>query len=48
VAAAVESGITLPEATTKLDAKKMATRADAAILIHQALVKEGKVPAIKP
>jgi hypothetical protein len=48
VAAAVESGITLPEATTKLDAKKMATRADAAILIHQALVKEGKIPAIKP
>ncbi|NJM45001.1 MAG: hypothetical protein HC860_01625 [Alkalinema sp. RU_4_3] len=46
VAAAIESGITLPDAT-KLDAKKMATRADAAILIHQALVKEGKIPAIK-
>jgi hypothetical protein len=47
VTSAVESGITLPN-TTKLDAKKVATRADAAILIHQALVKEGKVPAIKP
>ncbi len=46
VTAAIESGITLPDAT-KLDAKKIATRADAAILIHQALVKEGKVPAIK-
>lgn len=46
VTAAIESGITLPNAT-KLDAKKVATRADAAILIHQALVKEGKVPAIK-
>jgi S-layer homology domain len=46
VAAAIESGITLPNAT-KLDAKKMATRAEAAVLIHQALVKEGKVPAIK-
>jgi S-layer homology domain len=46
VTAAIESGITLPSAT-KLDAKKMATRADAAILIHQALVKEGKIPAIK-
>jgi S-layer homology domain len=46
VTAAIESGITLP-AATKLDAKKIATRADAAILIHQALVKEGKVPAIK-
>jgi S-layer homology domain len=46
VTAAIESGITLPGATT-LDAKKMATRADAAILIHQALVKEGKIPAIK-
>jgi hypothetical protein len=46
VTAAIESGITLPDAT-KLDAKKVATRADAAILIHQALVKEGKVPAIK-
>jgi S-layer homology domain len=46
VTAAIESGITLPDATV-LDPKKMATRADAAILIHQALVKEGKVPAIK-
>jgi S-layer homology domain len=46
VTAAIEAGITLPD-TTKLDAKKIATRADAAILIHQALVKEGKVPAIK-
>jgi hypothetical protein len=46
VTAAIESGITLPKATV-LDAKKVATRADAAILIHQALVKEGKVPAIK-
>jgi S-layer homology domain len=46
VTAAIESGITLPDATV-LDSKKVATRADAAILIHQALVKEGKVPAIK-
>jgi hypothetical protein len=46
VTAAIESGITLPDAT-KIDAKKVATRADAAILIHQALVKEGKIPAIK-
>jgi hypothetical protein len=46
VTAAIESGITLPDAT-KIDAKKVATRADAAILIYQALVKEGKVPAIK-
>jgi hypothetical protein len=47
VAAAVEAGILLPDAKV-LEPNRPATRADAAILIHQALVKDGKLPAIKP
>ncbi len=47
VAAAVEAGIVLPDAKV-LTPNRPATRADAAVLIHQALVKDGKLPAIKP
>lgn len=42
VSSAVEAGIVLPN-TTQLEPKKVATRADAASYIYQALIKEGKI-----
>ncbi len=46
VATAVQSGIIAPD-TKGLDPNHPATRGDAVVLIHQALVKDGKLPAIK-
>ena len=42
VSSAVAAGITIPNTTT-LDPLKRATRADAAMFIYQALIKEGKI-----
>ncbi len=42
ISSAVEAGIVLPN-VTQLEPKKVATRADAASYIYQALIKEGKI-----
>ena len=42
VSSAIESGIMIPNSTT-LEPTKTATRADAAMFIYQALVKDGKI-----
>ncbi len=42
VSSAVDAGIVLPS-VTQLEPKKVATRADAASYIYQALIKEGKI-----
>ena len=42
VSSAIESGITIPNTTT-LEPTKTATRADAAMFVYQALVKDGKI-----
>lgn len=42
VSSAVEAGLVLPN-TTQLGLNQIATRADAAFYIHQALIKEGKI-----
>jgi hypothetical protein len=49
VSAAVQSGIiSLSKDGTTLDPNQPATRGDAAVMIHEALVKEGKLPVIGP
>jgi S-layer homology domain len=47
VAAAVAAGILPSKNATTLVPNQPATRGEAAVMIHEALVKEGKLPAIK-
>jgi S-layer homology domain len=47
VAAAVAAGIVPGKNATTLVPNQPATRGEAAVMIHEALVKEGKLPAIK-
>jgi hypothetical protein len=47
VATAVESGVMPEKKTTSLAPNRSATRGEAIFMLHEALVKEGKLPAVK-